>query len=120
MLKRGRSGAPAEGVGATPPQAELLGAPSLCLSSRNHDPPPSTTHHLPTRQTVLRRVVREAPSRRLVPSFGYVSLFPLLMGLLPPASPELGRQIALLTDEQLLWTPYGLRSLAKTSSIYKQ
>ncbi len=62
----------------------------------------------------------EPPTPRLVPTFGYVSLFPLLMQLLPPDCPELGRTVALLGDEGLLWTAQGLRSLAKSSSLYKQ
>lgn len=43
--------------------------------------------------------------------FGYISLFPLLMRLIPPASPVLGRQLELLRDPARLWTEYGLRSL---------
>eukprot|EP00887_Chlorella_sp_A99_P004738 scaffold4.g4738.t1 len=66
-----------------------------------------------------RRVVNEAPARRLVPQFGYVSLFPLLMRLLPAGSAELGRQLELLRDPGLLWTPYGLRSLAASASLYQ-
>lgn len=45
------------------------------------------------------------------PQFGYISLFPLLMRLIPPASPVLGRQLELLRDPVRLWTDYGLRSL---------
>jgi mannosyl-oligosaccharide glucosidase len=55
-----------------------------------------------------------------VPSFGYVSLFPLMMQLLPPDSLELGATLAALADTSLLWTPTGLRSLATTSTLYKQ
>jgi mannosyl-oligosaccharide glucosidase len=69
---------------------------------------------------VYKRVVREPPKPQLVPSFGYVSLFPLLTQLLPPDSPELGKQIELLRDPALTWTPHGLRSLARTASLYKQ
>jgi hypothetical protein len=88
------------------------------LSPTPHPLPRPSTPYSP--QTVYKRVVKEPPKAQLVPSFGYVSLFPLLMQLLPPGSPELGRQIALLRDESLLWTPYGLRSLARTASLYKQ
>ena len=49
------------------------------------------------------------PSYRLVPCFGYVSLFPILMKLIDPGSDELGRQLDLLVDPNLLWTPFGLR-----------
>jgi len=47
----------------------------------------------------------------LPPQFGYISLFPLLMRLIPPDSPVLGRQLELLRDPQRLWTNFGLRSL---------
>ena len=33
----------------------------------------------------------------------------MLMGLLDPSSPELGQQLELLKQPELLWTPYGLR-----------
>lgn len=66
------------------------------------------------------RQVSSRPSEQLVPAFGYVSLFPLLMQLLPADSPELGKQLELLRQDQLLWTDQGLRSLAPTSSIYKK
>jgi mannosyl-oligosaccharide glucosidase len=58
-----------------------------------------------------RVVVGRPPSPQLVPQFSYISLFPLLMRLIPPHSPLLGRQLELLGDPQRLWTPHGLRSL---------
>lgn len=60
----------------------------------------------------MSRAETGAPPRpQLVPQYGYVSLFPLLMRLIPPASPVLGRQLELLRDPHHLWTDYGLRSL---------
>ncbi|DBA80547.1 TPA: hypothetical protein ACH3X1_007808 [Trebouxia sp. C0004] len=53
----------------------------------------------------------QPPKLQLVPHFGYVSLFPLLMALLDPSDPELGQQLKLLKQPDLLWTPYGLRYL---------
>lgn len=73
-----------------------------------------------TVQQLTRRVTGTPPIEQFIPSYGYVSLFPLLMWVLPPDSPELGRQLELLQDPNLLWTDYGLRSLASTSSLYKQ
>ena len=35
----------------------------------------------------------------------------MLMGLLPPDSTELGQQLRLLRRPDLLWTPFGLRSV---------
>lgn len=66
------------------------------------------------------RLASEAPSLQYVPDFGYVSLFPLLMQLIPADSDVLGQQLRLLQQQDLLWTPQGLRSLATTSSIYNK
>lgn len=41
--------------------------------------------------------------------YRYIALFPLMLRMLPPDSPELGYQLVQLTDPNLLWTPYGLR-----------
>ncbi|CAI5536063.1 unnamed protein product, partial [Closterium sp. Naga37s-1] len=65
-----------------------------------------------------RRVVKGSPTLRFVPHFGYVSLFPLLLRLIPPHASELGQQLEALREEKLLWTPFGLRSLATTSTLY--
>ena len=48
----------------------------------------------------------------------YVSLFPLLLRLLPEQSSTLERQLAQLGDEKQLWTPHGLRSLSANASLY--
>jgi mannosyl-oligosaccharide glucosidase len=53
--------------------------------------------------------VATPPSPQLVPHFGYVSLFPLLMRLLPADSTQLGATLEHLTNSDLLWTEYGLR-----------
>lgn len=49
---------------------------------------------------------------------GYISIFPFLTGLLPPDSPRLGAILDLISDEDELWTPYGLRSLSKSDDNY--
>ncbi len=49
---------------------------------------------------------------------GYISLFPFLTGLLGPDSPRLGKILALLGDEDELFSPYGLRSLSKKDELY--
>ncbi|XP_074848235.1 mannosyl-oligosaccharide glucosidase isoform X2 [Carettochelys insculpta] len=66
----------------------------------------------------LVRVVRKPPMLQFVGALGYVSLFPLLLQLLQPSSPHLGRILGDMRSEQKLWTPYGLRSLAPTSPLY--
>ncbi|KAM3575457.1 hypothetical protein VYU27_002679 [Nannochloropsis oceanica] len=55
-----------------------------------------------------------------VPRVGYVSLFPFLLGLLPPDSPRLGPLLASLRDPAQLWSPYGIRSLSASDPFYQQ
>jgi mannosyl-oligosaccharide glucosidase len=49
-----------------------------------------------------------------------VGLFPLLLRMLPPNSTELEAALTHMRDPQQLWTPFGLRSLSKGSSIYNK
>jgi Glycosyl hydrolase family 63 C-terminal domain len=58
------------------------------------------------------------PKPQFVPHFGYNSLFPLALQLLPHDAQEVGALLEQLQRPDLLWTPYGLRSLAATSSLY--
>ncbi|XP_011638747.1 mannosyl-oligosaccharide glucosidase GCS1 [Pogonomyrmex barbatus] len=67
----------------------------------------------------MMRVVLENPSFKFVDTtFGYVSLFPFILQIIEPDSPQLGKILQDLRDPDLLWTKYGLRSLAKTSPLY--
>ncbi|KAK4164913.1 putative mannosyl-oligosaccharide glucosidase [Cladorrhinum sp. PSN259] len=49
---------------------------------------------------------------------GYISLFPFLTGLMKANDPKLGKILALIGDEEELWSPYGLRSLSKKDEFY--
>ncbi|KAI8927969.1 glycoside hydrolase [Entophlyctis helioformis] len=49
---------------------------------------------------------------------GYISLFPMILGLLKPDSPHLGAILDLIEDPQGLWTPFGLSSLAKSDALF--
>lgn len=51
---------------------------------------------------------------------GYLSLFPLLLGLLPADSPHLGPILDVLRDPDHLWSPYGLRSLSASHPQFGQ
>ncbi|KAM6269399.1 mannosyl-oligosaccharide glucosidase [Porphyrio hochstetteri] len=68
----------------------------------------------------LVREVREAPRLQFVGALGYVSLFPLLLQLLRPDSPRLPAVLDAMRSERQLWTPFGLRSLARDSPLYMQ
>lgn len=81
--------------------------------------PPIQGKQLEDRPT--KRVVLTEPRLRLVDTtFGYVSLFPLIIHALPSDSPKLKRILSDIRDPQLLWTDYGLRSLAKKSPLYNK
>eukprot|EP00884_Botryococcus_braunii_P015855 jgi/Botrbrau1/2953/Bobra.0026s0024.1 len=67
---------------------------------------------------LVRRLTGEPPKPQFVPHFGYVSLFPLVMRMLPPDSSGLAAQLEQLRDERLMWTPFGLRSLSASSSLF--
>ncbi|CAM6105240.1 unnamed protein product [Calypogeia fissa] len=69
-------------------------------------------------QRILRRAVLQQPKLTFVPHFGYVSFFPFAMQVIPHDSPIIGHHLEMLHNYQLLWTDYGLRSLATDSSIY--
>ncbi|CAM6098441.1 unnamed protein product [Calypogeia fissa] len=69
-------------------------------------------------ERVLRREVLEPPKLGWIPQFGLNSLFPFLMRLIPNDSSILGDHLKMLESPDLLWTDYGLRSLATSSSIY--
>lgn len=51
---------------------------------------------------------------------GYISLFPLLLGLVPIDSPHLASSLDLLRDPDHLWSDYGIRSLSKSHPLYGQ
>ena len=75
----------------------------------------------PNVQLEKERQVRKDPSMGLVDStFGYVSLFPFLLKIVEPSSLKLGQILSDLQDPNLLWTKYGLRSLARSSPLYNK
>ncbi|KAF7322776.1 Mannosyl-oligosaccharide glucosidase [Mycena chlorophos] len=51
---------------------------------------------------------------------GYLSMFPLFLGLLPPSSEHLGPMLDMLRDPEQLWSPYGLRSLSASHPEFGQ
>ena len=49
---------------------------------------------------------------------GYISLFPFLLGLLPPSSPHLSAILDLIRDPNHLWSEFGIRSLSKQDALF--
>ncbi|CAM6010751.1 unnamed protein product [Sphagnum balticum] len=66
----------------------------------------------------VQRLVMELPELRWVPQYGYNSLFPLVFRMFPLTSLQFAHQLVLLQSEMYLWTDYGLRSLAASSSMF--
>merc|ERR1712196_174447 len=57
---------------------------------------------------------------RFVEHTGYISVFPLMLRTLPADSPHLGAILKSMRDPAQLWTPWGLRSISKTSSYFQR
>ncbi|CAI2190994.1 5523_t:CDS:10, partial [Funneliformis geosporum] len=49
---------------------------------------------------------------------GYLSLFPMVLELLPNDSPKLGAILDLIHNPNELWSTYGLRSLSKSNKLF--
>lgn len=49
---------------------------------------------------------------------GYISLFPLMTGLLPASHPHLKPLLDLISSPSELWSPYGIRSLSLRDPFY--
>lgn len=60
------------------------------------------------------------PAPGFVPHFGYNSIMPLALNLLPFNSSEFGALLQQLEAPELLWSPFGLRSLAANSSLFME
>ncbi|XP_076116788.1 uncharacterized protein LOC143084264 [Mytilus galloprovincialis] len=59
------------------------------------------------------------PKLLYINSFGYASLFPIMLKIIDPESGRLTQMLSDMKKHELLWTDYGLRSLAKNSSFYQ-
>ncbi|KAJ3330980.1 Processing alpha glucosidase I [Blyttiomyces sp. JEL0837] len=49
---------------------------------------------------------------------GYLSLFPYVLGLVDYDSPKFEYFLDIISNDQILWTPYGLRSLSANDEYY--
>lgn len=66
------------------------------------------------------RQVEVEPTYQYVNSFGYVSLFPMLLELLDADSPKLDKTLDRIRDPKHMWTQFGLRSLSKSAPLYEK
>jgi len=64
------------------------------------------------------KVVKSKPKLGFVDTFGYVSLFPMLLMQLQPDSPRLTQLLQDLPQSDLLWSEFGLRSLSARDPLY--
>lgn len=64
------------------------------------------------------KVIADSFSLGFIPRVGYVSIFPFLLKSISPSSPTLGSLLDMIEDPKLLFTPYGLRSIATTDAYY--
>uniref|UniRef100_A0A7I4YKR3 Mannosyl-oligosaccharide glucosidase n=1 Tax=Haemonchus contortus TaxID=6289 RepID=A0A7I4YKR3_HAECO len=72
----------------------------------------------PEQYSYERSVAREPKLGFVEDVFGYNSLFPLMLRLLPAESDTLSHILDSLRDPELIWTEYGLRSIAQSSPYY--
>lgn len=68
----------------------------------------------------LRRKVLKLPKPQFVKVKGYIALFPFILTLLEPSSPELGIILKGLESDTGMRGPYGLCSIAKGDKYYKK
>lgn len=53
-----------------------------------------------------------------VTHFGYINLFPFMMGMVAEGSPIFNKIVEIMTDQHKLWSESGLRSLSKNDTLY--
>lgn len=63
---------------------------------------------------------RRSPTAQFVEHLGYVSLFPMMLRLLPVDSPQLLPLIELIRDPRQLWSEFGVRSLSAADPWYNK
>lgn len=58
------------------------------------------------------------PKINFVNHIGYVTMFPLALQLIPKEAPEVLNYLDMMRDSNHIWSPFGLRSLSASSSLY--
>ncbi|KAI6224699.1 putative mannosyl-oligosaccharide glucosidase [Aphelenchoides besseyi] len=69
---------------------------------------------------VIRRVLKEPREGLVENTNGYVGLFPFILKLVLADSTQLTNILKQLDNPEELWSPYGLRSISKSSTYYNK
>lgn len=75
-------------------------------------------HWSSTSKTYCDATIDDYDEQSLVCHKGYISLFPLMLDLLPHNHPNIPHILSLLADPDHLWSPYGIRSLSASDPLY--
>jgi mannosyl-oligosaccharide glucosidase len=81
-------------------------------------PQPRQDMNRPPQPKQMIRKVETEPTYGYINSVGYVSLFPFLLEIVDPDSQKLDVILDQIKNPALLWTKYGLRSLAQNAPLY--
>jgi mannosyl-oligosaccharide glucosidase len=102
----------AETIGETDDVAEFRGYETAIL--RNLD----DLHWSKKHETYCDATIDDYEESIHVCHKGYVSIFPFLVGLLPPDSPRLQAILQTISDPEDLWSEFGIRSLSTKDEFY--
>jgi mannosyl-oligosaccharide glucosidase len=69
-----------------------------------------------TRQRLFYK--REEMTNQLIPHIGYNNLYPFLLTLVSPLSPQLSDILTMIQSSDVFWTEYGLRSISASDMFY--
>lgn len=69
-----------------------------------------------TRQRLFYK--RDEMTNQLIPHVGYNNLYPFLLTLISPSSPQLSDILSMIQSTDVFWTEYGLRSISASDMFY--
>jgi len=75
-------------------------------------------HWSSTSKTYCDATIDDYDEHTLICHKGYISLFPLMLDLLPHNHPNIPHILTLISDPNHLWSSYGIRSLSASDPLY--
>ena len=75
-------------------------------------------HWSSTSKTYCDATIDDYDEHTLICHKGYISLFPLMLDLLPHNHPNIPHILTLISDPNHLWSSYGIRSLSTSDPLY--